>query len=72
VLKAYVPLHRSGTEKKQVGNLPVKGNLPRGVEKKIDLESVVISYLLLVSTILLVSCSKFVSFRLVLGKLTEF
>ncbi len=41
-------------------------------KKKIDLESVVISYLLLVSTILLVSCSKFVSFRLELRKLTEF
>ncbi len=35
VLKAYAPLRRSGTEKKQVGNLPVEvGNLPRGVEKK--------------------------------------
>jgi hypothetical protein len=38
----YAPLRRSGTEKIQVENLPVKGNLPRGVEqKKIDFESVV-------------------------------
>ncbi len=34
----YAPLRRSGTEKIQVENLPVKvGNLPRGVEKKLIL-----------------------------------
>jgi hypothetical protein len=36
---SYVP---SGTDKKQVGNFPLQvGDLPRGVGKKIDLETVV-------------------------------